>query len=59
MQVLKSILKVLHFGDERVGLMRSYLVRHKHTDECVGYFSLKAGLVSVNEKVANNREHCR
>lgn len=29
--------------------MRTYLVRDIKTDECVGYFSLKAGLISLNE----------
>ena len=29
--------------------MRTYLVRDNVTDECVGYFSLKAGLISMNE----------
>ena len=36
-------------NDERVGTMRTYLVRMLKTDECVGYFSLKAGLVSLRE----------
>ncbi|MBR0458201.1 MAG: hypothetical protein IJJ26_03095, partial [Victivallales bacterium] len=35
--------------DERDGVMRSYLVRLNLTNECVGYFSLKAGLISLNE----------
>ena len=29
--------------------MRTYLVRDVETDECIGYFSLKAGLISLNE----------
>ncbi|MBR4900821.1 MAG: hypothetical protein IKX48_06815 [Victivallales bacterium] len=36
--------------DEYNDLMRTYVVRHKVTDECVGYFSLKAGLIAINEK---------
>ena len=36
-------------SDELRGTMRTYLVRDNLTDELVGYFSLKAGLVSVNE----------
>ena len=36
--------------DELRGTMRTYLVRDNFTDELVAYFSLKAGLVSVNEK---------
>lgn len=37
------------FAEEDAGVMRTYLVRAKDTDELVGYFSLKAGLVSTNE----------
>lgn len=36
--------------DEVRGTMRTYLVRDNLTDDLVGYFSLKAGLVSVNEE---------
>ena len=36
--------------DELRSTMRTYLVRDILTDELVGYFSLKAGLVSVNEE---------
>ena len=35
--------------DEDAGLMRSYLVRSKITNELAGYYSIKAGLVSTNE----------
>ncbi|MBO7533235.1 MAG: hypothetical protein J6T46_04555 [Victivallales bacterium] len=35
--------------DEHMGTMRTYMVRMKETDECVAYFSLKAGLVSLRE----------
>lgn len=38
------------FFDEARGLMRTYLVRDQKSNEIVGYFSLKAGLVSVNER---------
>ena len=37
------------FPDEEAGVMRTYLVRDNQTSELVGYFSLKAGLVSFNE----------
>lgn len=37
------------FPDEENGVMRSYIVRDIQTSEIVGYFSLKAGLVSFNE----------
>ena len=46
---LEMYLKNQALGDERSSLMRTYLVRLKRTKECVGYFSLKAGLVSFNE----------
>ena len=36
-------------NDETMGAMRTYLVRFRKTNECVGYFSLKAGLVSLGE----------
>ena len=35
--------------DESESNMRTYIVRYMKTDECVGYFSLKAGLISLNE----------
>ena len=36
--------------DETENMMRTYLVRDITTDELVGYFSLKAGMVSINER---------
>lgn len=36
--------------DELRGTMRTHLARDNFTDELVGYFTLKAGLVSVNEE---------
>lgn len=36
--------------DEKSGEMRTYLVRDKDTNEIAGYFSLKSGMVSVNER---------
>ncbi len=38
--------------DEQNREMRTYLVRDMQTDELVGYFSLKAGLISLNETEA-------
>ena len=35
--------------DENSGIMRTYIVRDNETSEVVGFFSLKAGLVSCNE----------
>ena len=37
------------FADENEGKMRTYLVRDRFSSDIVGYFSLKAGLVSYNE----------
>ena len=47
---LERYLKEEALADEADGLMRTYLVRHGVTGELVGYFSLKAGLVALNEK---------
>ena len=46
---LESYLKQQAMEDEQSGVMRTYLVRFKPSGECVGYFFLKAGLVSLNE----------
>ena len=51
---LERYLKYQASSDEHSGVMRTYLVRLKRTRECVGYFSLKAGLVSVNEERASD-----
>jgi len=48
-QGLDDYIKYYACGDEENREMRTYLVRTISGDECVGYFSLKAGLVSVNE----------
>lgn len=37
-------------NDEYHCCMRTYLIRDKQTDELAAYFSLKAGLISVNER---------
>lgn len=37
------------FPDECAGTMRTYVVRDNISSEMVGYFSLKAGLISCNE----------
>ena len=49
-QGLVTYLKDYAAGDES-RVMRTYLVRDIETDELVGYFSLKAGLASINESV--------
>lgn len=37
------------FPEEDAGTMRTYVVRDNYSSEMVGYFSLKAGLISINE----------
>lgn len=37
-------------ADEHSGTMRTYIVRDNQTSEVVGFFSLKAGLISYNER---------
>ena len=37
------------FPDEEAGTMRTYIVRDNRSSELVGYFSIKAGLISYNE----------
>ena len=46
---LSEYLKRFARQEEMNRSMRTYLVRDNETDECVGYFSLKAGLISLNE----------
>ena len=48
-QGLSVYLKEYACKEETERSMRTYLVRDNETDECVGYFSLKAGLISMNE----------
>lgn len=48
-QGLSVYLKEYSCDEENDRDMRTYLVRDIVTDECVGYFSLKAGLISLNE----------
>lgn len=38
------------FQEEDSGIMRTYIVRDNKSSELVGYFSLKAGLISLNER---------
>ena len=38
------------FSDEESSVMRTYIVRDNRSFEMVGYFSLKAGLISYNER---------
>ncbi|MBQ3334009.1 MAG: hypothetical protein IJG85_00180 [Eubacteriaceae bacterium] len=48
---LQDYFKYVACDDEKRNIMRTYLVRYRQTDACVGYFSLKAGLISMNESV--------
>lgn len=47
---LERYLKEDALIDEAEGLMRTYLVRDSVSDELVGYFSIKAGMFSINER---------
>ena len=49
---LELYLKNSAIDEERERLMRTYLVWHKPQSCIVGYFSLKAGLVSFNETIS-------
>lgn len=40
----------LAFPEEDAGIMRTYIVRDNISSEVAGYFSLKAGLISLNER---------
>ena len=46
---LAEYLRYLAFPEEEAGIMRTYLVRDVFSSELVPYFSLKAGLISINE----------
>ena len=48
-QGLSNYIKEFAKEDEATLDMRTYIVKDNETDECVGYFSLKAGLISLNE----------
>ena len=47
---LENYLKNHSLDDEENHAMRTYLVRDYTTDELVGYFSIKSGMVSLNER---------
>jgi len=47
---LVQYLQKIALKEELAGRMRTYLVRDAATNELVGYFSLKAGMASANEK---------
>lgn len=51
---LERYIRYNAFPDEDAGVMRTYIVRDLVSDELVGYFSLKAGLFSINETSADD-----
>ena len=53
---LALYLKEQALFDEQTGTMRTYLVRDMDTDKLVGYFSLKSGMVSINEREITNSD---
>ncbi len=42
-------------AEERNDTMRTYIVRDNETNNLVAYFSLKAGMISTNEQLIENR----
>ena len=55
-----GLVKYLRFNaemEEKNNLMRTYIVRDNYTDEFVGYFSLKAGMISINEQIIMEKEY--
>ena len=50
---LVNYIKNFAFDDEKRKSMRTYLVKTKKKSELVAYFSLKAGLISLNEGKTN------
>jgi len=46
---LREYIQNYAISDENAGTMRTYIVRDNYSSELVGYFSLKAGLISMNE----------
>lgn len=49
---LEGYLKNDALIEEKSSIARTYLIRDIKTDELVGYFSLKAGIVSLNENTS-------
>ena len=56
-QGLSDYLKGFAEADEEKGVMRTYIIRDNDSDELVGYFSLKAGMISINETKIGNKEY--
>ena len=53
---LVRYLRYMAFPEEDAGTMRTYIVRDNFSSELVGYFSVKAGLISVNEVHTEDEE---
>lgn len=53
---LLQYIQCLSFRDEEAGIMRTYIVRDKSSEEIVAYFSLKAGLIS-SEEIKGERDN--
>lgn len=53
---LQEYIQRVAFSEEDAGIMRTYLVRDIRSSELVGYFSLKAGLISLNETEEERRD---
>lgn len=51
---LVNYLQNFALQDETEGMMRTYLVRDFFSSELAGYFSIKAGLISINEALTEN-----
>ncbi|MBQ3794796.1 MAG: hypothetical protein II842_00675 [Butyrivibrio sp.] len=49
-----NYLRYYAFPDEEAGNMRTYVIRDKRSGEFVAYFSLKAGLISLNEEIQDD-----
>ena len=48
---LQQYIKYTAVKEESADMLRTYIVRDINTNEVVGYYSLKAGLISINERV--------
>lgn len=53
---LSKYIQFMAFLDEDSNNMRTYLVRDNKTNEIVGFFSIKAGLMSLNEGTINDTD---
>lgn len=56
----KGLIKYLYGiaeSEEESNVMRTYIVRDNYTDEFVGYFSLKAVMISINEQRIMEKEY--